>query len=193
MHSCSVLLINTNISTDAYSQLTIHSTDISAICFSGKFGFLSVFNMYNNCTHNMVLNDLSTYLSTSLHIAQPTPGNHMLWLGDFNRHHSLWESANNCHLNSPKDFVQPLLDMLMAYNMELALPPELPTFQSAGDRWTWPDNVWHTHSDVDPIISCDIVPSLCPSLADHLPIVTEVELPVPCTSSPPSKDFCQVD
>ncbi|KNZ80707.1 hypothetical protein J132_04796 [Termitomyces sp. J132] len=117
----------------------------------------------------------------------------MLWLGNFNRHHPLWEPVDNHHLNSPKDFIQPLLDMLTAYDMELALPPGIPTLQTASDRWTRPDNIWRSHTDVDPIISCDVVPSLCPTRADHLPIVTEVKLPVQRTSLPPSKDFHSVD
>ncbi|KAG5717879.1 hypothetical protein E4T56_gene1444 [Termitomyces sp. T112] len=56
--------------------------------------------------------------------------------------------------------------------------------------YTRPDNVWRSHSAVDPIISCDVNASLHPSHADHLPIVTEVELPIPHSSSPPSRDFC---
>ncbi|KAG5736093.1 hypothetical protein E4T56_gene6291 [Termitomyces sp. T112] len=191
--SRSVLLINTNISTDAFTQLTIHSTDITAVCFAGKFSFLSLFNIYNDCKHNEVLTTLSSFLSSSAHIACPSASDCMLWLGDFNCHHPLWEPVDNHHLNSPKDFIQPLLDMLTAYNMELALPPGIPMLQTASNRWTRPDNVWRSHTDVDPIISCNIVPSLCPTRADHLPIVTEVELPVQRTSSPPSKDFHSVD
>ena len=49
----SILLINTNISTDAYTQLPILSNDIMATRFSGEFGHLSLFNIYNNCTHNV--------------------------------------------------------------------------------------------------------------------------------------------
>ncbi|KAG5731524.1 hypothetical protein E4T56_gene5479 [Termitomyces sp. T112] len=192
-HSCSVLLINTNNPTDAFTQLTIHSTDITAIRFAGEFGFLSLFNVYNDCKHNEVLTTLSSFLSSSAHIAHPSASDCMLWLGDFNHHHPLWEPVDNHHLNSPKDFIQPLLDMLTAYDMELALPPGIPTLQTASDRWTRPNNIWRSHTDVDPIISCDVVPSLRPMHADHLPIVTEVKLPVQHTSLPPSKDFHSMD
>ncbi|KNZ77678.1 hypothetical protein J132_04497 [Termitomyces sp. J132] len=189
----SILLINANISTDTYTQLTIHSTDITAVRFAGEFGHLSLFNVYNDCTHNKVLFSLSSFLSSSLHLARPSPGDHMVWLGDFNRHHPLWEPVDNCHLLTPRDFIQPLLDLLSDYDMELALPPGIPTLQTSANRWTRPDDVWRTHSDVDPIIFCDVDASLRPSLADHLPIITEIELPVPRSSTPPSRDFRAVD
>ncbi|KNZ71523.1 hypothetical protein J132_09185, partial [Termitomyces sp. J132] len=159
-HSHSVLLINTNISTDAYSQLTIQSTDILAVHFLGKFGYLSILNIYNNCTHNEVLNYLSLFLLSSLHITCPMPEDHMLWLGDFNCHCPMWELLSSCHLNSSKNLIQPLHNMLTAYDMELALSPGIPTLQTTGDQWTQPDNVWQTYTDIDSIILCNIVPSL---------------------------------
>ncbi|KAF8057555.1 hypothetical protein FPV67DRAFT_1566062 [Lyophyllum atratum] len=77
--------------------------------------------------------------------------------------------------------------------MELALPPGVHTLQTAADAWTRPDNVWRSHSDTDPLISCDVVAELRPPITDHLPIATEMELPVACTSSPPRKNFLDVD
>ena len=46
---------------------------------------------------------------------------------------------------------------------------------------------------MDLVIFCDVVASLCLALADHLPVVLVIELPVPCTSAAPSKDFRSVD
>lgn len=100
-HTRSILMINTNITTDSYTQLDIPSSDITAICFKGLFGNLSLFNIYNNCTHNNTLLDTANYLSTH----PPTPLDNMLWLGDFNRHHPLWEPAENRHLNSSEDSI----------------------------------------------------------------------------------------
>ena len=48
----SLILINTNISTNSYSILDVQSHDITAICFSGDFGPCSLFNIYNDCTHS---------------------------------------------------------------------------------------------------------------------------------------------
>ncbi|KAF8055948.1 Endonuclease/exonuclease/phosphatase, partial [Lyophyllum atratum] len=187
--SRSVLLINTNIASDSYTVLDIPSTDITAVRFNGDFGHLSLFNVYNDCTHNDSLTCLSTFLSSSLHLARPSARDHMLWLGDFNRHHPLWETVDNRHLNSSDEAIRPLLSLIRDYEMELTLPPGLPTLQTALDRWTRPDNVWCSHSDTNPIISCDVVAHLRPPITDHLPVITVVELPLPRTSSPPSRHF----
>ena len=77
--------------------------------------------------------------------------------------------------------------------MVLALPPGIPTLETVSGNWTHPDNVWHAHSDTDPVISCDVNAALRPPLADHLPIITIIELPISRTSSPPSPDFQDVD
>ncbi|KAG5721646.1 hypothetical protein E4T56_gene14635 [Termitomyces sp. T112] len=162
--SRSVLLINTNISTDAFTQLT--STPQISQPFASQANSVSSRCLMSTTTANTMRFLLPSLLSSPHWHTLPAP---------------------------PLDFIQPLLDMLTAYDMELALPPGIPTLQTASDRWTRPDNIWRSHTDVDPIISCDVVPSLCPTRADHLPIVTEVELPVQRTSSPPSKDFHSVD
>ncbi|KAF8057554.1 hypothetical protein FPV67DRAFT_1384542, partial [Lyophyllum atratum] len=44
--SRSILLINANIATDAYTPLDIPSPDITAVRFDGQFGHLSIFNVY---------------------------------------------------------------------------------------------------------------------------------------------------
>ncbi|KAF5367638.1 hypothetical protein D9615_010583 [Tricholomella constricta] len=191
--SRSILLINSNIATDSYTLLDIPSTDITAVRFNGAHGHLSIINVYNDCTQNDSLTTLSNYLSSSLPQARPSPRDHMLWLGDFNRHHPLWESADNRHLNSSEPAIRPLLDLLRDYEMELALPPTIHTLQTAGDRWTRPDNVWRSHNPIDPIVSCNVDAGLRPPITDHLPIVTVIELPIARSSSPPSRDFHTVD
>jgi len=186
-------MINTNIAKDTYIQLTIPNNDIMAIHFNGEFGHLSLFNIYNNCTHNDSLSSLSTYLSSSHYIAQPTPNDHMIWLGDLNCHHPLWEPETNWHLDSSDVAIQPLLNFLDEYDMNLALPPGIPTYETATHNWTCLDNIWHSHHDSDPIISCITDPHICPPKADHLPIITVIELPIARTSSPPSHDFHSID
>ena len=130
--SRSIFLINTNISTDCYTQLDIPSADITAIWFTNNQGCLAVFNVYKDCTHNNSITKLSTYLTAN----PPSPTDHMLWLGDFNRHHPLWEPLNNNHLNSSEDDVQPLLNILHDYDMDLILPPGTPTYETAAHNWT---------------------------------------------------------
>lgn len=189
----SVLLINTNIATDAYVTLPVPSADISAVRFIGNSGSLALFNIYNDCTHNDSLTSLSSYLSSAIRLVKPSPDDHMFWLGDFNRHHPLWESVSNRHLNSSEDLIEPLLTLLRDYDMDLSLPPEIPTLFTSGGRWTRPDNVWHSHHDHNPIISCNTVSEICPPVTDHLPVITVAELPVPRSPTSPVPNFHDVD
>ena len=74
---CSLILINTNIFTETYSILDIHSSNISTIRFKGEFGQCSLFNIYNDCTHNNTLNTLHEYLDNNGAIATALLDNHM--------------------------------------------------------------------------------------------------------------------
>jgi hypothetical protein len=152
----SILMINTNISTDSYVQLDIPNADIAAVQFNGDHGTISLFNIYNDCTHNDNLSALSHYLLAN----PPSPLDNMLWLGDFNRHHPLWESVDNHHLNSSEDDLQLLLDLVRDHDVAMALPSGIPTYESAIHSWTRPDNVWLSHQALNLLISCNTDPSI---------------------------------
>jgi len=186
-------MINSNIATDTYIQLAIPSTDITTVLFNREFEHLSIFNIYNDCTYNDTLTALNKYLESSLLVACPTLNNYMIWLGDFNHHHPLWEMEDNCHLNSSEEAVQPLLNLLQDFNMDLMLPSGIPTYEIAAHNWTQPDNIWCSHYDINPIISCNTKPCIHPLNADHLPIIIIIKLPIARASPPPSRDFRIVD
>ena len=82
-----------------------------------------------------------------------------------------------------------LIDLLYKHDMTLALPKGIPTFQTCAGNWTRPDGVWRNHTPNNPIIRCDTVAAICPPLADHLPIITILDLPFPRVSAPGSLDF----
>ena len=54
----------------------------------------------------------------------------MLWFGNFNRHHPLWEEDKNRRLFSPPHLIDPLIDTIQEFDMILALPPGIPTYKS---------------------------------------------------------------
>ena len=176
------MLINTNISTSMYMTLDIPSRDIMAIHLKGDFVHCSIFNIYNDCMNNNTTMALHNYLSTHSSEALPLPTDHMLWLGNFNRHHPLWEPNDKRHLYNSADMVNPLLDLVMEHNMTLTLPSDIPTYKTAMSNWTCPNNVWHNDNPDNPITICNVDPSICPSQADHLPIVTKLDLSI-CRAS----------
>ena len=148
-------------------------------------GTVSLFNIYNDCIHNETLSALHLYLLANL----PFPLDNMLWLGNFNRHHPLWESADNHHLNSSEEDLQVMLDLIRDHGMSMALPSGIPTYKSAIHSWTRPDNVWLSHQALNLLISCNTKPSIRPINADHLPIITCLDMPVPRAAPKLLPDF----
>ena len=165
-----------------YTALDIPSSDITAIHLKGKFGSCSIFNIYNDCTNNNTMTALHNYLTNNSPKALPLPSDHMLWLRDFNCHHPLWESDNNQHLYNSVDMINPILNLITKNNMIQALPPEIPTYEMVTSNCTHPENVWCSDNPNNPIMVCDIDPSIRPPQADHLPILMELDLPV-CRAS----------
>lgn len=60
----------------------------------------------------------------------------------------------------------------------MALPSGIPTLETVLGNWTRPDNIWHSNNPLNPIISCNTKPSIRPLRADHLPIVTSLNLSI---------------
>ena len=85
----SIILVNTNISTEAYTTHDIPSGDITTIHLRGDFSCCTIFNIYNDCTNNNTIRSLNNYLATHAHTLTPEPTNHMIWCGDFNCCHPL--------------------------------------------------------------------------------------------------------
>ena len=189
----SILLINTNLSTDCYSILPIMHSDVTAICFKGDNGFLSIFNIYNEITNNDTIACLDSFLTRNEHLVCPSPLDCVLWLGDFNQHHPIWEEDANEWLFENDEFISPLIELLYRNQMLLALPKGIPTFQSTTGNWMRPDNVWCSNSTDDPILRCDVVPAIRPPLADHMPIITIIYLPFPRAAEIHALDFRQAN
>ena len=115
-------------------------------------------------------------------------------MGDFNRHHAIWEGDRNKHLNSPEELITPLLELIATYDMMLALPQGIPTLQAFGSGiWTRPDNIWKLDTSVDIMISCNVEPTLRPTKTDHLPIVMILDLSPTLKDKTPKRSFKNVD
>src|SRR5882724_2199808 len=183
-HIRSVLLINTS-----YSVLPIMNSDVTAVRFRGDNGYISIFNIYNEITNNDTITCLNQYLDRNLPYVHPAVTDHVLWLGDFNRHHPIWEDEANHHLYELEEFISPLIDLLYKHDMVLVLPKGIPTYQTCTGNWTRPDGVWCTSSPDDPIIRCDVLPYIRPPAADHMPVIIVVDLPLPRSAVLPMLDF----
>jgi len=49
---------------------------------------------------------------------------HIIWLGDFNRHHPMWDEDHNAHLfmRTNLDGAQHLINVVIELNLKMALP-----------------------------------------------------------------------
>jgi hypothetical protein len=105
----------------------------------------------------------------------------------------MWEADINEHLFEPEDFISPLIDLLYQNGMLLMLPKGIPMLQTPAGNWTRPDNVWQCNTPDNPIIHCDTVRAIQLLLADHLPIITILDLPLPRSVAAKSLDFRAAD
>jgi len=136
---------------------------------------------------------LDTYLAQHINLIRPQVTDHMLWLGDFNRHHPLWEEPRNRHLfNLPA--AQPLIDLIADYDMQQILPNGIPTLQALNTgNWTRPDNAFGTTNVVDSIISCTTEPAFLSPKTDHVRLPLTLELAPPRHPEESRRNWKEVD
>ena len=85
----------------------------------------------------------------------------MIWLGDFNRHHLLWDAAEDTHLFTSvnRNNASTLITLLGDHHMEMALPagiPALKTFRNG--NFSRPDNVFCSADLISSVIECNTYP-----------------------------------
>jgi len=185
----SIILVNKNIPSDTYDILPIYSADVTGLRLRTQAGEFTLLNIYNSCTDNHSIEKMAEYLRSPARARQGHLSEYMFWLGDFNRHHALWEEDQNQNLRSSDDMVEPLLDLVADHDMVMALPAGIPTLEAlSSGSWTRPDNVWCSSSAIDLTIKCETDPALRPPKTDHLPIVTEIDSKI--TRTPESNKRC---
>jgi len=168
----SITLINANLLTDAWKQIHFQHPDITAIEIQGQFGTLRIINIYNNGDNNNALTHISTFMRDRERQIQATGPLHTIWMGDFNRHHPLWDEPRNAHLftHDNLNLTQPLLNMLGRHNMKMALPPFIPTLRAHNTgNHTRVDNVFCTEAIMDAIVKCTTDDASRPVKTDHYP------------------------
>jgi ribonuclease HI/endonuclease/exonuclease/phosphatase family metal-dependent hydrolase len=192
----SIILINTHILTNNWRQIPIEHPDVTAIELTGTYGKLRLFNIYNDCNNNDAIKHVATFMR-----ANPPPHSlitptHHIWLGDFNRHHPLWDEPRNEHLFTRRnlDLAQPLIDMIGSFNMKMALPPGIPTLRahSTGNH-TRVDNVFCSEDLLDTVIKCQTDDATRPVKTDHYPITTYLDLFTHKSKPQPRLNFREVD
>jgi ribonuclease HI len=193
----SVIWVNKGLNTNDWVILDIPDTnDITAIQLKGPYGRLTIFNIYNDCTHSRNEVALGNYLRRHANIITRSVNHHMLWAGDFNRHHPLWDDDEDVHLFTRQALrdAEGLIGLLADHEMQMVLPKGIPTLQHMrSKRYSRPDNVFCTLGVQDSVVKCEVDPALKPTSTDHFPITTHIQLPQERVDASPSFNFRETD
>lgn len=194
--SRSVILVNKKLNSNNWHQIHIPGKDVTGVQLSGEFGRITIFNIYNDCTNNYTLDALERYLVTNITNIRTSNTDHMLWMGDFNCHHPLWDEERNSHLftRQATERALKLIRLLADYDMEMSLPKDIPTLESMVTKnWTRPDNTFASTNTQDYLVTCTTDPRKRGPGTDHVPILCTLELHIPKTLKEPGHDFRNVD
>ena len=195
----SVIWVNKRLDTKNWTAIDIPDTnDITAIQLKGPYGKLTIFNIYNDCTHSRSETTLRRFLSirTNSNAILSSENHHMIWAGDFNRHHPLWDNDEDIHLFTQQATRQAeaLIGLLATYDLTMTLPKGIPTLQHmVTKRYSRPDNVFSTAALIDLITKCEVEPSLRPTSTDHFPIITNILLLQERANTSPSYNYREAD
>ena len=193
-----ITLIRSNISTDSWTQLDFPSSDVTIIQINGLWGKITIFNIYNDCDNNDTIKLLANYYNRNraqLERADSGTAN-VIWLGDFNRHHPLWDDPNDDRLFTTEAIhaAEELIEAIADIGLELALPSGTPMHQhNATKSWSRLDHVFLSEHSDHMLISCDTRTDLRGILTDHLPIITVLDLEMEPAADTPFTNFREVD
>ena len=115
------ILINCSLLTNNWDDLNLASNDVTGVQIHRTYGTICITNIYNDCANNGSLAVVEEFMRRREERARSgTRGREsVIWLGDFNRHHPIWDEERNSHLfiRVALEVSQPLLDLISKYNM----------------------------------------------------------------------------
>ncbi|KAG9227365.1 hypothetical protein CCMSSC00406_0004096 [Pleurotus cornucopiae] len=190
----SIIMVNSRISTDAYEQVVIAGTgDVTAIRLSSDAGDIFIFNVYNDCTHSLVLDAIR---QTAMELRTKYGNPQMIWAGDFNQHHEWWDKPTDHHLFTPRarEDAQLLIDLVSDFGLKMALEPGVPTLEHMVTKNEYRvDNVFISADLIDQVLVCKVHPGETPVGADHYPIDTILDLSTDLAEERRTHNFRTVD
>lgn len=191
----SVMLINKLRSTNAWSAIHVPHPDVTAITYTSLTDTpVHIFNLYVDGNHDTAIHAAAQVLRKLE--ASGVDTQHVMWLGDFNRHHPTWDSPANHHLFTPRNLerAELLIHKLADLGLTMALPASIPTLEATRTKnLTRPDNVFCTDFLLTQVHSCTVAPERRPVCTDHFPILTTLDLPSAAAPQREHRDFRRVD
>ena len=196
----SVTLIRGDLLTENWEQIDFPSGDVTALRIKERWGTVTIFNIYNDCKHNETLDALTAYhrkhKRSILGTETTQQEHHLIWLGDFNRHHPYWDRPedNRLFTKDAHDAAELLLRAVADLGMDIALAKGTPTHcHNVTKKWTRLDQVFITEHTLEAIIACDTIPEERGVNTDHLPIVTVLDVELTKVPTQAARNFRDVD
>ena len=125
----SAIFINKCILSSTWQQIKVKSQDVVSVSINTMTGPITIFNIYNDGSHSDSLQAIWTTLEEDTRNLKLIHTAKMIWAGDFNHHHMLWDEERNVHLFTTHNLnaAQTLIDLLADYSMTMILPRNFPT------------------------------------------------------------------
>jgi len=171
----SLLLINRRIQTNNWTQIDFASSDVTAVQMQTPLGQVLLINMYNDGKNHEGAHKVIQYMRKMARAHNPSHPPHIVWMGDFNSHHPMWDEERNLHLftRANLDKVQTIINAMANHDLQMLLPKNIPTLCTmTTHNFTCLDNILASSSLHEHILECKTSPETCPPKTDHIPIIT---------------------
>ncbi len=194
----SIMLIRADVSTENWNQVEFPSSDVTVIQISRHWDKITVFNIYNDGEGDDTIKLLTDYHHrnrATLEWAEAGEA-HIIWLGDFNRHHPAWDSLEDHRLftNEAMEATEKLIKAVADAGLDMALPSGTPTHKhNATKQWSRLDQVFLSDHSSNLLISCNTQPEMRGINTDHLLILTELSMEVAASELKSTYSFRDVD
>jgi hypothetical protein len=106
---------------------------VVVIKITGSWGQIVLFNIYNDCMHDRTIHELTRFHRANRRQLSgretEMETHHVIWLGDFNRHHPLWDKPedNRLFTRDALEAAETLIKVTTEHGMEMALALGVPT------------------------------------------------------------------
>jgi len=198
--SQTIILINRRLSKNAWHAVQINSPNVMAIELTSASGKVRIYNVYNPCNDNDTIIFLERHMLSEQRLRDSNTniaeGENIIWMGDFNRHHPMWEPSSNTHLFTAAnlDAAGMLINLLAIYNLVQVLPKGIATLEASNTKnLTRPDNVFCSADLMQAFASCTVEYHLRPIITDHFPIISSLEFHPEIATSAPKPNYRETD
>ena len=157
----SVTLVNKTISKNSWRQIPLDSSNITVMELKVNNLSIAIYNIYNACESADTLSLLQAHWQVRTASGGPSNSSSMIWLGDFNCHHPLWDAPEDHQLftTANLDAASQLISLLENHNMEMALPAGIPMLQAfCTGNFSRPNNVFCSADILPSFIECNTWP-----------------------------------